>query len=183
MFEGNEHKFVNFAFGATALLVAYYFLHKDTSKILSEEEQLEEANDRFCSRYEWYSLLQIDEFQVHGRLKKRINAKVADLLGVKSDLELVANDWPVVPGHCKHGVGDLVFQDVDGNFYVIETKWINYWSEKEIVEKKMRKVKEQARRYGSAWAAGNPGKIVHHFAIINCFNSSKPKVLERCLCE
>jgi hypothetical protein len=194
MLEGNtkDHSFMNFAFGVVtviSLLVGAYLLLKDSNAAnLTEKEQLEEANDRFCSRYEWYSLLQIDEFQVvlpqmgnreRERLKRRLNSKVADLIGVNSDLKLVANEWPVGAGN--HG--DLVFEDANGIFYVIETKWIDYSSEKKDIEKKMNKVKEQARRYGAVWGSANPGQTVHHFAIINCPNSSKPKVLERLLCE
>jgi hypothetical protein len=71
---------------------------------------------------------------------------------------VIEDEWEVEVDRADHGRGDLVFTDGEGNFAVIELKWIDLvgvgkagTTKRASNRKKRRKVEEQAARYAGLY--------------------------------
>lgn len=69
------------------------------------------------------------------------------------------HEWDVKKGWSQYGKGDLVFTDGNGNYMVMEVKWLNSFSgptQRTKRRKKRKKVKKQALKYGKAYFRKHP---------------------------
>jgi len=88
----------------------------------------------------------------------------------------VAREWYVVPGRTDLGIGDLVFFD-GAKYFIVEVKHLHEGSghNPRVSRTQARNLaKEQAQRYGRAWAAKYPGKRVDACAY---FGPQEPHVI------
>jgi len=79
---------------------------------------------------------------------------------------LVDDEWEYMPGRTDMGRGDLVFTDGEGNFAVVEVKWVDGGTaggrgttRRAAKRKKRRKVEDQALNYARLWAGKVGGGV------------------------
>lgn len=88
---------------------------------------------------------------------------------------LVDYEWEVVEGSAQFGRGDMVFSDGEGNYAVVEVKYVEggRWggsgrNRRNHMREKRRKVEGQAWTYARAWLGQNPdAKGVSAFLLTN----------------
>lgn len=79
-------------------------------------------------------------------------------------MNVIMDEWDVVPGASQFGCGDLIFQFPCGTHVVVEIKWINLNRTGRTTRvkrtKHRKKVVEQARAYASQWRREHPATRV-----------------------
>lgn len=84
---------------------------------------------------------------------------------------VVEDEWEVITGKSDEGMGDLVFTDGDGNFAVVEVKYLDKVSSGGTASsrrtKKRQKVKEQSVKYAQIYSKKEFVKSVKSFIFTN----------------
>ena len=84
---------------------------------------------------------------------------------------VVEDEWEVIADKSDEGMGDLVFTDGNGNFAVVEVKYLDLYSTGGTASsrrtKKRQKVKEQAVKYAEIYRKKKFVKSVKSFIFTN----------------
>lgn len=89
---------------------------------------------------------------------------------------VVEDEWEVEFGRSDSGLGDLIFTDGNGNFAVVEIKYIDKLNSGDTVSnrrtKKRQKVREQSIKYTDIYSKNNFVKSIKAFIFTN--DNSQP---------
>lgn len=78
-------------------------------------------------------------------------------------------EWEVTPGRTDGGCGDLVFTDGDGNFAVVEVKFIDIGRTGHTVRVKRTKARSQVRDQARAYAEALRRSLDHEAVTVRAF--------------
>ena len=84
---------------------------------------------------------------------------------------IIDDEWEVESGRSDRGVGDLIFTDSQGNFAIVEVKWINNQATGKTASvkrtKKRRKVENQAIKYAQIYSTKDFVKTAYPYIFTN----------------